>query len=103
EQRGTIMAVLRMGNRDMSIPPAAIEAAPGEEITQVSHQVDGAQGQYVPPTPVATMGAGIHGVPHPMMMGMPGQPGQPAHNHITGAPGAPMWGMPITGTPIGLP
>jgi hypothetical protein len=106
DKMGTIMAVLRMGSLDLEMPPpvtmnsAQAEAAAAGEAQQVSHRVmDGLQGQYMPPMPIGPAGPGTQGVPGAMMVAGPGMPG--------GAPvagmNAPTWGMPYTGTPIGLP
>jgi hypothetical protein len=103
DRRGTIMAVLRMGNMDLETPELANGGPMPEGVEQVSYAVDGDNGQHVPPMPIS--GAGIPGsnIPGPMMMGAPGQPGQSAFNPISGLGTSPSWGMPITGTPIGLP
>ncbi len=107
QRRGTIMAVLRVGNRDLEMPAATDDqayGAPNGSIHQISHtQVDGDKGHRVPPMPVAHDAGNSMQVPGPMLMGMPGAPGAPANHMVSGAPGAPMWGMPLTGTPIGLP
>ena len=108
DRRGTIMAVLRMGNMDLETPdqPApeiGNRQGPGG-IQQAAHvqQVDGEKGQYVPPTPIGGMAVPGHAVPAPLVMGMPGAPGQSAYNPVGGGT-SPSWGMPMTSTPIGLP
>lgn len=109
ERRGTIMVVLRMGNMDLEMPnhgaaprASAMTDANGNAIEQVSFwTADGNNGEHIPPTPIAVEGS--LGVPGPMMVGGPGGPGRPAINPISGVGGTPVWGMPITGTPIGLP
>lgn len=99
ERRGTIMLVLRMGNMDHEMPTAAMANG---DVEQVSYwQVDGDNEQYAPPAPIAVDGTGS--IPGPMMMGMPGGPGMPGINPISGVAGTPVWGMPITTTPVGLP
>ena len=111
DRRGTIMAVLRMGNMDLEMPgPMGLEMSQvvdgNGQIQQVSHvqQVDGEAGQFVAPVPVGGfLGVGAGGVPSDMMMGGPAGPGQPPFNPIVGVAGAPMYGYPNTGTPIGLP
>jgi hypothetical protein len=108
ERRGTIMVVLRIGNMDLEMPNAAVGSAnrsaiPGQ-FQQVSYtSPDGAEGQHVPPVPIATAGAPMYGVPNPMIMGRPGAPGHPAVNPVSGVGGVPSWGNPMTATPIGLP
>lgn len=102
DKRGTIMAVLRMGNMDLEIPgqPGARPVVDNQrgEIDQVSHMVDGEQGQMMPPLPIGPAGHATPGIPGAMMMAGSGMPGAP----ISGV-NMQAWGMPITGTPIGLP
>jgi len=106
DRRGTIMAVLEVGNMDLEMPgPQGPGAAMHGGINQISHVVlDGSKGQLAPPMPIAGSRADTgFGVPGPMIMGAPGAPGQPAVNPVAGVGGVPPWGSPITGTPIGLP
>lgn len=125
DRRGTIMAVLRVGNMDFETPsagPAGVLGAPpvpgvlpavpqgGEagDIEQTQYQVpsaNGANGQFVPPMPIATMGggSGMLGVPNPMIVGGPTPPGLPPQHPVAGMGNIPPWGMTTTGTPIGLP
>jgi hypothetical protein len=108
DRRGTIMAVLRVGNMDLEMPvPQPVEASVdgGSKVQQVAYEVaDGAQGQFVPPMPIAGSRPGMIGVPPAMIMGAaPPGPGMPAVNPISGVGGAPQWGYPLTSTPIGLP
>jgi hypothetical protein len=107
DRRGTIMAVLRVGNMDLETDeqaqavPGAPAARAGGNVAPVAHQVvDGEQGAYVAPVPVGGIGIRGGGVPSPMMMG---PPTQPVVGPIAGVGGTPYWGMPMTGTPIGLP
>jgi hypothetical protein len=104
DRRGTILAVLRCGNMDMESPEATAMVSPDGTIRQASaiRQVDGEKGQIVAPLPI--MGMGIQGgsIPSAMMMGAPGAFGQPPMNPVLAGQTAPAWGMPITGTPIGL-
>jgi len=74
DRRGSILAIIRMGNKDLQVPG---------------------------------------GMPAGGMMGGPGGPvvpagycppgGTPNVPGLTGVGGAPTWGMPMSGTPIGLP
>jgi len=109
DRRGTIMAVLRMGNMDLEMPGDAAlgqQRGPNGEILQASHiqQVDGEQGQFVAPMPIGPYTHIGSGVPSDMMMGGPAGPGQPPFDPILGQSGAQMYGMPFqnVGTPIGL-
>lgn len=108
DRRGTIMLVMRVGNMDLE----SMSATSGVNTTRrdatgqiipVAHQVaNGAQGQFIPPTPIGGIENAGTGVPTGIMMGRPGVPGYPAMHPITGV-NAPSWGMTMTGTPIGLP
>jgi hypothetical protein len=101
DKRGTIMAILRMGNKDLATAgPAGARPMAGtdqEGVDQVSHKVDGDQGQLMPPMPIGPAGHATPGIPGAMMVAGSGMPGQPIAGVNTTA-----WGMPITGTPIGL-
>ena len=101
DKRGTIMAVLRMGNMDLEMPGQAGKPMAGTEqggVDQVAYAVDGAQSQFMPPLPIGPAGQGTPGIPGAMMVAGSGMPGAPIAGVNTTA-----WGMPITGTPIGLP
>ena len=104
DKRGTIMAVIRIGNMDLEMqgqagcPPLA--SGDGSDVEQVTYRIDGERGEMVPPMPIGpagNVGSGT-GIPNAMMVAGSGFPGAP----ISGA-NMPPWGMPITGTPIGLP
>jgi hypothetical protein len=101
EQMGTVMLILRFGNKDLQ-PPATV-MNPDGGVSQVSYSmIDGSQGQVAPPMPIRYLDGAVGGVPLAMIAaggGMPGQPTMP----IAGMGNMPPWGMPITGTPIGLP
>ena len=85
DRRGTIMAIIRIGNIDLEMPS---QAAGGDMVAQ-----------------------GLGGMPMPAGYCPPGcmPGGMPAARHDGSAAGylagvtAPQYGMPITGTPIGLP
>jgi hypothetical protein len=91
DRRGAILAVVRLGNKDVELP--------------------GSNGDFYPSIPVNGCGpegyigggypAAMNGMP---MGGMPAAMGPTGlmPNHVAGVT-APEWGMPITGTPIGLP
>jgi hypothetical protein len=103
DRRGTILAVIRIGNMDMETADAKSVVGPDGVVRQASHirQVDGEKQQYMAPMPIEGAGAFGHAIPPAMLMGAPGAPGMPAFNPVSGGP-APTYGMPITGTPIGL-
>jgi hypothetical protein len=110
DRRGTILVVFRIGNMSLE---AAGAPAPGDEnaqigpdgkLMQVAHRlVDGATGQHEPPMPIATAVGNGFGIPAPMIVAGGGAPGMPPSSPIAGVGPTPPWGMPITGTPIGLP
>ena len=104
-RRGTIMAVLRMGNADLEVAGPPRPAGPGmPPIEQTSHTVaDGSAGQFQAPMPIAGIEGGPIGVPGPMIVGDHSLPGRPAFHPVAGVGPVPSWGDPITGTPIGLP
>ncbi|MFH5803432.1 hypothetical protein [Alienimonas sp. DA493] len=108
EQRGTLLAVFRMGGIDLEMPSRPLPGSgvspvsfEGEEggVEQVDYSYQGELGEFAPPIPIATTGTGPIGVPAPQIVaetgvGYPG-PGQPAT--------LPVYGIPNVGTPIGLP
>lgn len=104
DKRGTIMAVLRVGNIDREMPgqpggrPMA-SADGSDDVDQVAYKVDGERGEIVPPMPIGPAGnVRGPGIPNAMMVAGGGIPGVPIAGGNVEA-----WGMPITGTPIGLP
>jgi len=104
DRRGTILLVLRLGNMDMESPDSNATVAADGSIQPASHvqRVNGEAGQFAAPVPIEGIGARGHSIPPAMMMGAPAAPGQASYNPVTGQMPAPLWGMPITGTPIGL-
>ncbi|MCA9081445.1 MAG: hypothetical protein KDA58_12855, partial [Planctomycetaceae bacterium] len=110
DRRGTIMAVIRMGNMDHEMPVQA-GGALGQyvdengQLQQVAHnvvRVSGEEGQFVPPQPIGAFDGGSN-IPGDMMMGGPSYPGQPPYDPVMNMASNQMYGYPITGTPIGLP
>jgi hypothetical protein len=87
DRRGSIMAVVRLGNKDVEMP-----GTNGDHVMAASFVQPGAPGCGVPGG--APMGMGMN----PSAMGLAG--GVPPY--ISGVTG-PQWGMPMSGTPIGLP
>ena len=109
DRRGTIMAVLHMGNVNLEMPNQGGEALQNG-VSQTGYEApNGEENQYVEPMPVGShLGGGYSaaprgsGMPTALMMGGPSGPGQAPYHPIAGA-NAPMWGYPSTATPIGLP
>jgi hypothetical protein len=73
DRRGSIMAIIRLGNKDLEAPGMADDGAGGEGMMAAGYCGPG--------------GGGAGGIPPGFVSGMT----------------APSYGMPITGTPIGLP
>lgn len=100
DRRGTILAIVRMGNKDLELPGVG---AANPVIQNASYNA--ATGGPVPPgmAPGAVPG-GMPGVPGAVPGGpVPEYAGPTAvPSYISGVTN-PLYGMPYTGTPIGLP
>jgi len=125
DRRGAILAILRVGNKDEQLPTVGGgEMVEGGQVMPARYADPGsaapngsgpAAGQPVPGMPGHAVAPGHehgamgpaymgHGHPH-AAAGMPaniGPFGTPMPQHVAGVT-APHWGMPMTGTPIGLP
>ncbi|MEZ5944212.1 MAG: hypothetical protein R3C18_22715 [Planctomycetaceae bacterium] len=103
DKRGTIMAVVRIGNLDHEMPAqlGGLQGSLGGPNGGIE-QVSGEEGQYVAPQPIAAHDARSN-IPGDMMMSGPNYPGMPPFNPVMNTPGGPTYGYPITSTPIGLP
>ncbi len=100
ERMGTIMVVLRVGNKEMDFEEHQVQ--PDGTVQPISWNVmDGQAGQYAPPSPIGFIPADMQGVPGAMIAAGGGYPGQPVP--VSGFGPTPVWGMPMTATPIGLP
>jgi len=86
DRRGTILAILRIGNKDLGVPSAdgQVEVVPSHYMSQSAVR----QMQHEGHLPGGPNGFG------PTIPLVP--------SHVAGIT-APMYGMPMTGTPIGLP
>jgi hypothetical protein len=80
DRRGAILAIVRVGNKDLETPNGGV----GPDVVQASY------------------GARAPGQPMGMPMGVPFGPNGVPSNYISGVTG-PQYGMPMSGTPIGLP
>jgi hypothetical protein len=91
DRRGAILAIVRLGNKDLQVPTPIV----GQEgsIQRAAYQ-DPESGEPCPPQGMTggPLPMAVHGGASTMPMGAP----------IAGVNG-PQYGMPITGTPIGLP
>ncbi len=85
DRRGAILAIVRIGNKDLETPAGS----PGPDVVQAAY------GANLP-------GRGPAGMPMGVPMGAPYGPGSVPSNYISGVTG-PQYGMPMSGTPIGLP
>ncbi len=96
DRRGAIMAVVRLGNKDLEVPGLATGPLEGEVVPAGFSPANC-------PTPGGP-GAAAGGAPMGAPVGMPTQNLYPSAlpPHLVGVT-APQWGMPISGTPIGLP
>lgn len=84
DRRGAILGIVRLGNKDLQVPGGQGEGG----VAQASYQC-----------PVN--GCPVRGGPGPMGQAVGGYSTMP-NNYIAGAT-APQYGMPMCGTPIGLP
>jgi hypothetical protein len=101
DRRGAILAVIRLGNKDVELPGSSSDANPaipmagrGQGVAPVSYQT----GVGCPPGTMMGQGG-------PLALGMGPSPIGPSGlipPHVAGIT-APEWGMPYSGTPIGLP
>jgi hypothetical protein len=106
DRRGAILAILRVGNLDlqlgggggMAMGPGGVEHAQyAEGVPYVASN---------PANPNCYPGAGggyAGGMQPPMGMSTAGFAPQAMPPHLVAGMTTPQWGMPITGTPIGLP
>ena len=100
DRRGTIMAVIRMGNMDYEMPGQLNAVSQTGENSAID-LVDGEAGNFVPPQPIGDFQATSGNIPSDQVMGGPRGPGQPPYDMIAGM-NSPMYGYPSVGTPIGL-
>jgi|GEM_PF-296445 hypothetical protein len=91
DRRGTILAIVRMGNKDLELPGAG---AANPVIQNVSYNP--VTGAPMPGVPGGVPGM-VPGGPMPEYAGPTAVP-----SYISGVT-TPLYGMPYTGTPIGLP
>jgi hypothetical protein len=98
DRRGAILAIFRVGNKDLEVPGADGEMAAGGDVVPTSYNSGAGM-----PCPMGVIPGGEGGMGGPMGAPTDGfQPGAMPPNHVAGVTG-PQWGMPMSGTPIGLP
>ena len=88
DRRGSILAIMRLGNKDLAVATGYDGEIVGDEIIPASYGGGG-----YPGGPIPSGG--------PMPMAVPGGAAPPG-TFVSGVNG-PQYGMPISGTPIGLP
>jgi len=94
DRRGSILAIIRIGNKDLQSPGSAGGYAAGAGGMGAGSADGGGGGGGAGNCPV--------GIAAPLGMPAGGNPAQLPPAFLAGAT-APQYGMPITGTPIGLP
>jgi hypothetical protein len=85
DRRGAILAIVRLGNKDLQVPGTQVQEG-GVTATAYQCPVDG-HGMSTAPMPMGSPVGGYTTMPTNYMAGV----------------SAPQYGMPICGTPIGLP
>ncbi len=105
DRRGSIMAVLRVGNLDLQLPGNGLAMQGGVELAQYD---EGAERQgYVDPVAYDSYtggyGSGYGTLGAPQGMSTTGFAPQAIPPHLVSGMSMPQWGMPSVGTPIGLP
>ena len=104
DRRGAILAILRIGNVDLEMPGS--ERYADEEIIQASHVTPAGYrgsfggGPYGGPVGAPFVDTDAGGVPRGEPVAV--RPAPAAPGYVSGVT-SPLYGMPITGTPIGLP
>jgi hypothetical protein len=99
DRRGSILAILRIGNLDLQLPGQMMAMGPGVEQAQY---YDGSYGPGCPTGAGCAPGDGGYGPGGPMGASSASMPPVAPPHLISGVNG-PQWGMPSVGTPIGLP
>jgi len=117
DRRGSIMAILRIGNLDLQLPGQGL-AMQGGASHAMYNQGSGSRGnggEVLAPLEAPLQGGGYEeyggqeygrGYGHPSApRGMPTSAfaPQPVPPHLVSGMNTPQWGMPHVGTPIGLP
>jgi hypothetical protein len=123
DRRGSILAILRIGNLDLQLPGQGMAMADdgvtqaqydgqiidegpyGEEGYEGGYEGEGyADGGYAGEVcPPGYGGGGYGNGQTPMGMSTAGFAPMPTPPNLIAGVSTPQWGMPITGTPIGLP
>lgn len=97
DRRGSILAILRIGNLDLQSPGQMMAMNGGIEQAQYYEGEEGGGAEYCPP------GYGGGAPMGPRGMATAGFAPQVTPPGVMSGVNGPQYGMPITGTPIGLP
>lgn len=103
DRRGAILAVIRLGNKDVELPGSNGDSAGVMPVSFQENSIGpGMQANYYPGMPGSVpMGAGLGGMPVPGGA-MAAGPSGLIPSHVAGIT-APEYGMPYGPTPLGLP
>jgi hypothetical protein len=105
DRRGSILAIVRLGNKDLEIPAEMLMGS--VHVVPASHSDPSGphENSTGPSEHAAVQTSAIHGAAPGMPIGAPtaafAPPAVPP-DYVAGVSG-PQWGMPMSGTPIGLP
>ena len=102
DRRGSIMAILRIGNLDLQLPGQGL--AMQGAVSQVQHEQDLSDPAVQQGMAGSEYSEGGYGMPGPPQ-GMPTSAFAPqaVPPHLVSGMNTPQWGMPHVGTPVGLP
>jgi hypothetical protein len=108
DRRGAILAIIRLGNKDLQVPNGMVQEGGVTPASYMAQMGGGGGACPMGPGGACPMGAGGGcpmgpGGPYPMPMGMGGCPQGAIPNGFIAGMTAPQYGMPMCGTPIGLP
>jgi hypothetical protein len=112
DRRGSILAILRIGNLDLQLPGQMLAMGGGDVEQAQYYEGEPYDGQVIGPAegdygPGYANGGCLPGGGGSMAMGPQGVPSnfapQAAPPNLISGVNGPQYGMPITGTPIGLP
>lgn len=101
DRRGAILAIVRLGNKDLEVPSQMTEQG---EVVPTAYEVPAADQAVIgetDPVVLGEMDQAVLGDPRPLGTPVPSSSTMPTH-YISGVDG-PQYGMPMCGTPIGLP
>ena len=103
DRRGSIMAILRVGNLDLQLPGNGLAMQGG--VTHASYNAEANRAGGIDPVDYQYYGqqGSASGLGTPQGMSTTGFAPQAIPPHMVSGMSTPQWGMPHVGTPIGLP